>query len=179
MNFLKTLLFIALAFNGKPCVAQSLKNPVEVVSEFANLYRYQNFFIAGQPSIEELQWLRSHGVKNIINLCTEEENKEVENTAYNEKAWSKKLGFTYKVIPVKGIKGYTRENFEEFAASIKKDEITLIHCKSSVRANDFFMAYLIEYMDNSVEDAISIGRQIRFILPLEKLLNTKLIISEH
>ncbi|NOX84856.1 MAG: hypothetical protein GXO86_02650 [Chlorobi bacterium] len=154
------------------------EDSVVKITGFKNLYRYQNFFIAGQPPVEELEWLKSQGVRHIINLRTEEENREVKATAYDEQAWCDKLGFSYDVIPVNGLEGYTPENLEKFIAAINKNEKTLIHCRSGRRANDFFMAYLIEHDGYSVEEATAIGRQIRFVIPLEKILDMQFFLGK-
>ena len=49
---------------------------VEVIKDFKNLFRYQNFYISGQPTLEALQWLKSQGVSKIISLRSEKENNE-------------------------------------------------------------------------------------------------------
>ena len=49
---------------------------VEVVSDFKNLYHYQNYYISAQPTYELLQWLHARGVDIIINLRSEKENTD-------------------------------------------------------------------------------------------------------
>ena len=98
---------------------------VEVIKEFKNLYRYQNFYIGGQPTLEELQWLKSQGVVKIINLRTEKENIEYSEYAYDEKVNAQKSGFEYYSIPVDGSKDYTPEKLEAFISLMKNNEIIL------------------------------------------------------
>ncbi len=95
---------------------------VEVVSQFKNFYHYQNFYIAGQPTLEALKWLKSRGVTKIINLRTEKEMSEYAESAYNEESLVYELGFEYILLPIEGIKGYTPENLEKFKRLLNKDE---------------------------------------------------------
>ena len=146
---------------------------VEVIKDFKNLYRYQNYYIGGQPTLEALQWLKSQGVNKIINLRSENENIEYSEYAYNEKINAQRLGFKYYSIPVDGNKDYTPENLDVFISLINKNEIILIHCLTAGRATNFFMAYLIKNKGYTINEAVEIGRNLRFSLPLEMLLDTK------
>ena len=146
---------------------------VEVIRDFKNLYRYQNFYISGQPTLEELQWLKSQGVVKIINLRNEKENFEYSEYAYDEKAYAQKSGFEYYSIPVDASKDYSPEKLEALSSLIKNDQKILIHCHSAVRATNFFMAWLIRNKGYTVNDAVTIGKKMNFQLPLEKLLGTE------
>jgi protein tyrosine phosphatase (PTP) superfamily phosphohydrolase (DUF442 family) len=147
---------------------------VEVIKDFRNLFRYQDYYIAGQPTLEELQWLRSQGVNKIINLRTENENTEYSESAYNEKINAEKLGFEYYSLPVGGNNDYTPEKLDAFANLINKSDKILIHYLSAGRATTFFMGYLIKNKGYTINEAIDIGRNLRFSFPLEKLLGTKI-----
>ena len=57
-----------LAFNLNAQDSIDKTDTVEVIKDFKNLYRYQNFYLSGQPTLESLQWLKSQGVTKIINL---------------------------------------------------------------------------------------------------------------
>jgi protein tyrosine phosphatase (PTP) superfamily phosphohydrolase (DUF442 family) len=149
------------------------RKSVEVIKDFKNLYRYQNFYISGQPTLEALQWLRSKGVIKIINLRTEKENTEYSEYAYDEKAYAQKSGFEYYSIPVDGSKDYTPEKLESLSSVINDDQQILIHCHSAIRATNFFMAWLIKNKGYTVNDAAAIGRSMNFQLPLEKLLGNE------
>lgn len=164
--------FLLFNLNAQGNVRNSER--VEVINEFKFLFRYQNFYISGQPTIEALQWLKSQGVTKIISLRSEKENIEYSEYAYNEKSNAQKLGFEYYSIPVDGSKDYTPEKLEAFLNLINMDEKILIHCLSAVRATNFFMAYLIKAKGYTINEAVNIGRSINFQLPLEKLLGTEI-----
>jgi protein tyrosine phosphatase (PTP) superfamily phosphohydrolase (DUF442 family) len=146
---------------------------VEVIKNFKNLFRFQNFYISGQPTLEALQWLKSQGVIKIISLRSEKENIEYSEYAYDEKTYAQKLGFEYYSIPVDGSKDYSPEKLEAFLSLINNDKKILIHCLSGVRATNFFMAYLIKNKGYTINKAVKIGRSISFLFPLEKLLGTE------
>jgi protein tyrosine phosphatase (PTP) superfamily phosphohydrolase (DUF442 family) len=152
---------------------------VEVIKDYKNLFRYQNYYISGQPTLEALQWLKSQGVTKVINLRSEKENSEYSEYAYDEKTFTQKLGFEYYSIPVDGSKDYTPAKLEAFLSLINNNEKILIHCLSAVRATNFFMAYLIKNKGYTVDEAVKIGRSINFQFPLEKLLGTEISMVSH
>jgi protein tyrosine phosphatase (PTP) superfamily phosphohydrolase (DUF442 family) len=162
-----------IVFNGNTQDNIDKTERVEVINDFKYLYRYQNFYLSGQPTLEALQWLKSQGVNKIINLRSENENIEYSEYAYNEKINAQRLGFKYYSIPVDGNKDYTPENLDVFISLINKNEIILIHCLTAGRATNFFMAYLIKNKGYTINEAVEIGRNLRFSLPLEMLLDTK------
>jgi len=165
---------LSIAFDVYAQNTLAKSDGVEVISQFKEFYRYKNFYLSGQPTLEALEWLKSQNVTKIINLRTEKESKEYAGYAYDEKAVAEKLGFEYYSLPVHGIKGYTGEKLEKFIGLINKDEKTLVHCRSARRAADFFMAYLIRVEGYSVNEAVKIGRKIVLLFPLEVLLGTEM-----
>jgi hypothetical protein len=83
-------LLIANNLNGQ--AGNTKDNIVQTIEGFKNLFQYQNLYLGGQPTIEELRWLKSQGVTKIINLRTEAENNEYSAYAYNEKSIAEELG---------------------------------------------------------------------------------------
>jgi protein tyrosine phosphatase (PTP) superfamily phosphohydrolase (DUF442 family) len=150
------------------------KDSVEVITEFRNLYRYQNYFLGGQPTYEMLQWLKSQGVTKIINLRTERENSEFAAGSFNETAVAGQLGFDYSVFPVDGRNDYSTGKLEEFSRLVTGEEIIFIHCASAGRVTNFFMGYLIKSKGSSVDEAVAVGKKLAFYLALEDLLGVEL-----
>jgi protein tyrosine phosphatase (PTP) superfamily phosphohydrolase (DUF442 family) len=150
---------------------------VQTIDGFKNLYHYQNFYIAGQPSYEELQWLKDKGVGSIINLRSAKENQDFTASSFNEESVAKQMGFNYYSVPVDGIKEHTPLKLQELSGYLS-DKPVLIHCASGVRATNFFMAYLIKNKNYSIDQAISIGKKLNFSFPLENLLDMKITMEE-
>jgi protein tyrosine phosphatase (PTP) superfamily phosphohydrolase (DUF442 family) len=150
------------------------KDSVEVINDFKNLFHYQNYYISAQPAYETLQWLQSKGVRVIINLRSDKENSDFTSGAFNEFNICREMGFEYYSIPVDGVKDYTPAKLDTLSALLNRNDQVFLHCASGGRATDFFMAYLVKSKGYSVNEAALIGRKLRFTLPLEKLLDTKI-----
>jgi protein tyrosine phosphatase (PTP) superfamily phosphohydrolase (DUF442 family) len=154
------------------------KDSVEAVNDFKNLFRYQNYYISAQPAYETLQWLHSRGVRVIINLRSERENTDFASGAFNEVNLCKEMGFEYYSIPVDGLKDYTPAKLDTLSVLLKRNDQVFLHCAGGVRATDFFMAYLVKSKGYTVNEAARIGKQLKFSLPLEKLLDTEISLQE-
>lgn len=124
--------------------------------------------------MEALRWYKSQGASSIINLRTEKENKAFADYAFNEENMSKEMGLDYHSLPIGGSKDYTPENLEAFAKLIEGDKKMLIHCRSAGRVTILFMAYLIKYKGYTANQAAKVGRQLKFSLPFEKMLDTEI-----
>jgi protein tyrosine phosphatase (PTP) superfamily phosphohydrolase (DUF442 family) len=173
---LSTLLFVFsfAAFQAFAQVHEAKTDTVEVFQDFKNLYRYQNFYLSGQPTYETLLWLKEKGIRTVINLRTEKENSEFASSAFNEENLARKLGITYHNFPIDGTKDYNPEKLKGFSDLLTSNEIILIHCASAMRVTDFFMAYLITKEGYTLNEATAVGRKLRFSLSLEKLLGAEI-----
>ena len=150
---------------------------VEVFSDFENLFRFQNFYLSGQPTLEALKWLKSEGVTRIINLRTGEENESYASEAYNEEANAKSMGYEYYSIPIGGSADYSPEKLKKISDKLSKDEKILIHCRSAGRVTNFFMAYLIQTRSYSVNEAVEVGKELKYSFPLEQILDANIVME--
>ena len=169
---LNIVLLSAIGINAQAIGDQDTE--VEKIKRFDYLYRYQNIYLGGQPTMKELQWLKAEGVTRIINLRTAEENKKYSATAFNEKSLVKEMGFVYVEIPVGGTKDYSPGKLKAFSNQINEDEKILLHCRTADRVTHFFMAYLVKHKGYSISEAVAIGKKIRFFFPLEELLDIEI-----
>jgi uncharacterized protein (TIGR01244 family) len=177
MKFTFVSLFISFFFGINMMFAQVTpfnQDTVEAIKEFRNLYRYENFYISGQPSYEAMRWLKNKGVITIINLRTAKENQDFAEASFNEDSAARQMGFKYYSIPVDGTKDYTPAKLDQMSNLLAEDKPVLIHCTSANRATYFFMAYLIKNRSYSIDKAIEIGKKLTFSFPLENLLNTRI-----
>ena len=167
-------LFISLSFACSLSAQITQNDSVEVISQFKNMYKYQNFYLSGQPNYEALQWLAANNVGTIVNLRSDKENAEFASASFNEESVAKQMGYKYYMIPVDGIKDYTPGKLQELTALIGGNEPILIHCAGAGRVTWFFMAFLIKNKGYTLDQAISIGKKLTFSFPLENLLDTKI-----
>jgi uncharacterized protein (TIGR01244 family) len=165
------LLSVGLASAADPALRIAAK-----VEGFANLFQTGDFFIAGQPTLEELRWLKSAGVTLVVNIRSEAENKEFADTAFNEENIVKEMGLTYALLPVREKESYSPKTVDSFAAllSANKGKVFL-HCASAGRATNLWMAYLVRHRGFDVDEAALVGRQMRFTLPFEDFLGARIL----
>jgi len=168
------ILSLLLAFSSQAKNKTVKTDSVEIIKGFKGSFKYQNYYLSAQPSLEALRWYKSQAVNTIINLRTEKENKAYTDYAFNEENIAKELGFDYHSLPIGGSKDYTPENLEAFAKLLEGDKKLLIHCRSAGRVTILFMAYLIKHKGYSANEAAQVGRQIKFSLPFEKMLDTEI-----
>jgi uncharacterized protein (TIGR01244 family) len=154
-------------------------NEVEIIEDFKNLHRYQNFYLGGQPTLEQLNWLKSKNVKIIINLRSDDENNSFTGDAFNEQKTAQALGFEYHSLPIGGRDDYTPKNLQSFMKLLKdNNENVFVHCKGGGRVNYFFMAYLIEAKGYSINEAVKVGESLGYSLLLENLLGIEISMEE-
>jgi protein tyrosine phosphatase (PTP) superfamily phosphohydrolase (DUF442 family) len=177
MKNLIVALFLSCFFCTDTLVAQTTpgsRDTVETIQGFRSLYRYQNFYIGGQPTYEVLQWLKNKDVNTIINLRTVKENQDFAAASFTEEAVALQMGFIYHSLPVDGLKDHTPAKLDEMAGFLAGDKPVYIHCASAGRATQFFMAFLVKYRNYEIDKAIEVGKQLTFSFPLENLLDTKI-----
>lgn len=144
-----------------------------------DLFQAGDFFFAGQPDEETFRWLAGQGVTLVINLRTEEEMTKHREQHFNEDSLLEKLDMRYVLIPLGGDAGYPPNAVDEFASLLKKQKgKTLIHCAVAGRVSHLWMAYLVKYRGYSIDDAIHIGKKIKFRFPMEELLDTRFTIRK-
>jgi uncharacterized protein (TIGR01244 family) len=165
------LLSVALASAADPALRIAAK-----VEGFANLFQTGDFFIAGQPTLEELRWFKSAGVTLVINIRSEAESKDFTATAFNEENIVKELGLAYALLPIREKESFSPRTVDSFAAllSANKGRVVL-HCASAGRATNLWMAYLVRHRGFDVDDAALVGRQIKFTLPFEDFLGGRIL----
>ncbi|RXQ96289.1 hypothetical protein EO244_05510 [Ancylomarina salipaludis] len=168
------MLSLILAFSSQAKNKTVKADSVEIIKDFNSAFKYQNYYISAQPSLEALRWYKSQGVRKIVNLRTEKENQDFATYAYNEENMASELGLDYHNLPIGGNKDYTPENLEAFAKLLEGKEKLLIHCRSAGRVTNVLMAYLIQYKGYSANEAARVGRKLKFALPFEKMLGKEI-----
>ena len=159
-----------LSITNSDIVDLKIDSPI-LIDSSVFLYQAGDFFLGGQPEMETLDTLVSLGVTLIINIRTEQEVISQKSTGYDEESYVIKKGLDYIHVPIGGVAGYTPEAINAINNSIKltKGKV-LIHCRSAGRATLAWMAWLIQYNNYSIDDAVNLGKMARFTFPLEELL---------
>lgn len=147
---------------------------VQNIEAFDNLYYFQHYYVSGQPSLDAFKWLRGQGVKKVVNLRSEWENEDFTASSFNEQSEVEELGMKYLSVPVEGRAGYSPENLAAMAAFIDHSEPVLIHCGGAGRATNFLMAFLVKYQGYTLDEAVDIGQEMTFFMPLEPLLGEEI-----
>ncbi|MBN1819375.1 MAG: dual specificity protein phosphatase family protein [Prolixibacteraceae bacterium] len=154
------------------------KLPVIPIENFQNMYQWGDLYLSGQPSLDALEWIKKQGVGLIINLRTDDEMNEFKQTAFDEEKMAGELGIGYISVPIGGMDAYSPENLVKFKEALSEENgKILIHCRSCGRVTYFLMSYLIRFDNFSIDDAISIGKQLKYSFPLEDLLGEKITMS--
>ena len=136
-----------------------------------NLFQAGQFYFGGQPDEEMLRWLTDDGVKTVINVRTLEEMDTHTNENFDEYTLANDLGMTYFHFPMGGNAGYSPQVVDTFAHTLETYKgKTFVHCKVGGRVSYLWMAYLIRHRGIPVDDAIDIGKKMKFRFPLEDLL---------
>jgi uncharacterized protein (TIGR01244 family) len=138
---------ILLSFSSAAAQEDSIKNFLRVNKEFCT---------GGQPSLEQLEKLKTDGVKAVINL-----RQPTEYAAAEEEARAKALGLRYFNIPVSP----TDPKDEQATEFLKltddpENRPAFIHCRSAARVAAFWMIRRVLRDDWKLEDAVKEAEKV-------------------
>lgn len=167
-------LFTAYLFSLHAQSQRPLADGVTQVQAFEDLYRFQNFYISSQPEVTRLTYLKDQGIRTIINLQTEEEREAFKEEDYDERFVAEKLGFSYFELPIENGSGFTADNQAAFNDLLETGTPTFVHCSSGRRATYLFIAYLVGEQGIQLQEAIEIGKKMKYSSPLEQLLGKEI-----
>ncbi|MBM7073314.1 hypothetical protein JQC92_14965 [Shewanella sp. 202IG2-18] len=112
-------------------------------------------FSGGQPTEEQLDWLKRVGVKNIVSLRTQKEQ------TFDEVKLVKQLGMKYYSIPTSGIKAINTMNATKLAEVLKQvgNEPVFVHCSSANRVGALVALHDFSTNGGDVDAAIAEGER--------------------
>lgn len=171
-----SLLFGAGLFTGL-LHAQEVCTPdsVKVIDNYEHLCRYGNIYIGGQPSKEQIEWLRSEGVTQVVNLRTPKEIREFSRKNYDAGEYIESLGIQYTEVPVGGGKDRKHpDKLAEISTVLNKGEKALLYCKSGARARYVHMAYLVREKDCPFDTAKQIYLKMGYYFPMHLLFRNEI-----
>ena len=177
MKTFLTLLMIFLSVNSFSIntADKHLIDSVQAIEQFKGIYKTGDFYIGKQPDKEIINWLKSEGVKLVINLRTEKEIENFEKSNFNEDSLLNSFGIEYITIPINYPDSYNQVYLQKFIKAIAENNSKiLIHCASGGRAKVFFMGYLIEAKDYTVNEAMEMSSQMDYFFTLSLILEKKI-----
>lgn len=191
------LIASAIALLSSPAAAQRLAGagnsapvpaPVELDTTGLFLAKYvsvgDDVFIGGQPTERALRELKARGVTVVVNLRTPAEMTNA--VKFNEEALVTELGMKYVYLPMRGNAEfpYSPEAVKTFAETMASlNGKVLLHCTIAWRASHLWAAYLIDYRNVPVVDALKHARTVNLMddhrmdgdsQPIEDFLGRKL-----
>ena len=146
MNSLQKTVAVVLMLCGTTATAFAAE-----LSEISNFREYSpGFASSGQPTLEQLELLKSEGFERIVYIAFSDSGKAIAN----EDVIVKDLGMEYVQIPVIWDKP-SASDFYAFADVMQRypDKKSLLHCQVNYRASAFSFLYRVLYQDVSVADA--------------------------
>ncbi|MFZ1614187.1 MAG: sulfur transferase domain-containing protein [Holophaga sp.] len=170
-----SLLWISIT---SPFAMQAQALPVVKLEGHKDVFQHGRVFVAGQPNLDLLRTLKAQGVTLVVNLRDEKEMKDHAATAFQEEALVKELGMDYLWIPLGEKASYTPTALERFglAEKVHPGKI-LLHCASGGRASIFYIAHLARHRGQNLNEAVAVGKQMKFVFPLEDLLGSPLAMT--
>lgn len=144
------------------------------------LVQVGDVYISGQPTPAGLERLQALGVTTVVNLRTAREMDSREIVPFDEAEVLATLGMNYVHIPAGGpATPYAPAMVEQFATALAAaDGKVLLHCTVAWRASHLWTAYLTQYKDVALADAVAHSRQINLgELPLEGFLGERLLMQ--
>ena len=141
------------------------------IEDQKDLFQAGRFYFGGQPDAAMLGWLKDQGVEVVINLRTKDEIETHTKEHFDELLKVEELGMTYLNFPMGGDVGYSPEVVDTFSRALELHKgKALIHCAVGVRASYLWVAYLVRHKNVPLDEAIDIGKKMKFKFFLEDLL---------
>lgn len=140
-----------------------------------NLFQAGRIYFCGQPDEEMLHWLAGEEIEVVINLRTDKEMETHMKEKFDEDSLITNLGMTYFQFPVGGDAGYSTQVVDTLAYVLDKHQgRAFIHCKIGGRVSYVWVAYLIRHKNVPIDEAIDIGKRMKFKFLLEDLIGYSL-----
>ncbi|MFN0204801.1 MAG: beta-lactamase hydrolase domain-containing protein [Planctomycetota bacterium] len=126
----------------------------QTLGSVKNLHVFnQQFYLASQPSEDDLRQSKEKGIKTIVNLRPKSE------LTFDEEQFVRSLGMNYVHIPMTAdsVKEKDIDKFIETLAT-KANEPVLVHCASGNRVGFMWSMYRLRHDGLPINDAIQEGK---------------------
>ena len=127
-----------------------------VCGKIARVHKLADVYLAGQPSADDLAEAKRMGIKTVINL-----RPEVEQKSFDERKAVEGAGLAYVLIPFAGADDVTDAVFDEARKQLKAAQRPiLLHCGSANRVGAVWLPYRVLDAGQTVEAALAEARTI-------------------
>jgi uncharacterized protein (TIGR01244 family) len=110
-----------------------------ICGKIARVHRLADVYLAGQPSAEDLAEAKKLGIKTVLNLRPNAEQK-----GFDERAAVEAAGMAYLHIPIAGPDDLTDETFDIARKQLKKAERPLLlHCATANRVGAIWLPFRV------------------------------------
>ena len=177
MRTFLSLLMILLSVNcfSKNKPDKHLIDSVQTIEQFSDIYKVGDFYLGKQPDMDIFNWIKSEGVELVINLRTEKEMENFKKSSFDEDSLLNNLGIKYISIPISYPDSYNQDYLQRFIKAISENNGKIfIHCASGGRAKVFFMGYLIDARNYTVNEAMDISSKMDYFFTLGLILEKKI-----
>ncbi len=122
------------------------------ISGLNTLFKYDNFYIAGQPNLNAWDEIKKLNIKKVFNIRGQGEMDFSE-----QEAKLKELGLDYEQFPIIEDGSIIKENVLKLSEGVDEKENFFIHCGSANRVAVWLIIYLVKYKNIDFEDAVDIA----------------------
>lgn len=125
------------------------------------IHAVDDLYLASQPSAEDYKALKDLGIKTVIDLRLEQENR-----GFNEKETIESLGMAYVALPWNGADQLTDEKLDTMRKLLREAERPLLmKCGSSNRVGAGWLAYRVLDQGVAVETALAEAKVVGMRTP--------------
>ena len=157
--------FIPRALAQPPAVAipQEEKTALKscALGDMGQVRVYQDIYLAGQPSAEDLPMLKECGFKTVITV------RQVDEVPWDEAAAVQALAMAYVQVPFRGPEQLTPKVFDDVLKVLRDEKRgpTLFHCGSANRVGAIWYAYRMLDGKLSSAEAVAEAKQVGLRTP--------------
>ena len=127
---------------------------VEGVIGINFLFKYENLYLAGQPTAEITSFLKENNVKSVINLRS---HGEVDDLAFRESVAGAEI--EYIQIPIMGTGGLDKAACGEVSKLLNDNDTFFIHCGTANRVGGWLITDLVSRKGQDFDQAVEIALQ--------------------
>lgn len=141
------------------------------IPELTYCWKYENFYLAGQPGAESFNTFKELGVKTVVNMRDSGEGDfSFEGKLCNQ------YGMKYVHVPIM-VGGMLSKPACDQVSAMVDDQPTVIHCASANRVCGWLITHLVTKKGMDFDDAVDVATSLgltnpSFISQAENVLNS-------